>query len=231
MKRLLVVLLLFATSAFGNSYLDSRADYYVAARQKLGFPVASSGGLTDTLASAFFSEAVTAILPINKGIKRLTTFTMSSGEDTYAYDSTLIGILNVRWVKRDSSKVLHYMPMRLWGEQEHKSTIGQKRFLLRPSFYDYTDSLILLHPSPTKSGAFDTIEIMGFHRLPDADSDATPTEIQEKYRISILYHIVYNVAQSGQHPMTQLYREELNMQLKRIGLSLTPGGSVVPSGN
>lgn len=230
MKRLGVLLVLLLTSsALGNSYLDSRTDYYVAARLKLGLTTASSGSLTDTAASGFFSEAVTAILPLNRGVKRLTTFTTTYHEDTYELDSTLTGILAVRWTKNDSTKSLRYLPIELWGEQEHDKTTGKPKKLHRPSFYDFTDSLIILYPAPSKFGTADTIEIMGFHRVADIDTQSTPTVIPEHYRISILYHMVYNAALAGQDPRIQFFREQLVFQLQRIGLSLTPGGAVVSS--
>ena len=226
MKRLILLLVLLGTIPVqAASWLDARDDYAVAARVKLGIATGSTGYLSDSTASLLFNEAVTAILPVNRGIKRITKIVTSVYQDTYALDTTLIGIEGVRWTKRDSVKSLMYLPVSKWN-QPHDETGGQTSTLNRPSFYDYTDSLLVVYPCPSYPGG-DTLEVWGWHRLGNTDTDTLPTKIYERYRVAILYHMVWNFAKSRQDPRTQIFFDELQWALVNIGMKMI-GEAVVP---
>lgn len=227
MKRWLLLFMLLASTTMADSWLDSRADYYIAARMKLGYTTASSGLLSDATGSLLFNEAATLILPINRGLKRLTTITTSYHENTYALDTTMVDIETV-WIDSSGTvKVLKYLPIGLWGEQEHDDADDTRDFdLTRPSYYDYTDSVILVHPAPGQTRV-DTLTVMGWHRLPDVETATVPTVIPEMYRLSILYHMVWNQAKARHDPRTEVFKNELVMALGQIGLKLTRGGQVV----
>jgi len=225
-KRLILFLiLLYAIPVQAASWLDARDDYAVAARVKLGIATGSTAYLSDSTASLLFNEAATLILPINRGIKRITQIVTTTYQDTYTLDTTLIGIEAVRWTKRDSSKPLVYLPVSQWS-QAHNETLDKKKTLNRPSFYDFTDSLIVLYPSPTHPTG-DTIEIWGWHRLGKTDTDTLPTQIYERYRLAILYHMVWNFAKSRQDPRAAEFKEELQLALTGIGMKMV-GEAVVP---
>jgi len=234
MKRwkLVVAILLLPLVVCGNSYLDSRTDYYPAARVKLGLNVASSGGLDDTTASRLFNEAATLILPINRGIKRITEIVMTYQENTYGLDTTLVGIEAVWTDSAYRMKSLKHLPISLWNDMVHKTAAGTDNFLLsRPSFYDYTDSQLIVGPVHT-GNRYDTLKIMGWHRLADVDTMTTPTLVPEKYRHAILYHMVWNQARARQYP--QAFVEsvflELNGELAKWRKTMTQGGAIVPTG-
>jgi hypothetical protein len=192
---------------------------------KLGVTTSSSGYLNDTTGALAYNEAVTAILPINQGVKRITKIVLTYQQDTYPLDTTLIGIIGVRWSKADSAKSLRYVPVNMWAEQEHNTTIGKSGLLKRPSFYDYTDSLLVVFPPPTLTTG-DTLEVWGWHRLAHVDSNSVTTQIPEKYRVAVLYHMVWNIAKARQDPRLQLFKDELDWALANIGLKMI-GGVVV----
>jgi hypothetical protein len=218
-KLILFLILLCAIPVQAASYLDSRTDYYSALRTKFGVITSTSGYAGTTTCSLLFNEAVVAILPINQGIKRITKIVTSYKQDTYALDTTLIGIDYVRWTKADSVKSIEYLPASMWSRQAHKTTDGQDGYLKRPSFYDRTDSLIVLFPPPTNTTP-DTIEIWGWHRHATADTDTLPTEIPERYRLSVLYHMCWNLAKARQDPRVALFSDELQWSLANIGLKM-----------
>ena len=230
MKRIVAIItvLLLAVPSFANSWLDTRDDYAVAARVKLGL-ASSSAALSDTTASLLFNEAATLILSAKKIVRRVTSITTSYHQYMYALDTTLTGIEAV-WV--DSAgiiKTFSYMPISSWGQQQHSQTDNtDNNTLSKPSFYDYTDSLLLIYPTPAKPNSLaDTLKVLGWHRIADIDTVATPTLIPEQYRIPILYHMVWNHAKSRGDPRTPEFKEELVWALSQVGLLLTPGGNVV----
>ena len=229
MKRWLLIFMVLGITAQADSWLDSRTDYYVAARVKLGLDVAESGLLNDTTASFLFNEAATAILPIHRGVKRVTSFVTSYRESMYAFDSTLVGIQSIWWAKNDSIKPLAYLPLGSWDKQTHRTTFGKTGFEARPSYYDQTDSVVIIYPPPVRTTA-DTIKILGWHRLPDIDTTTAPTLIPERYRLAILYHMVWNQARARHDSRAPDFREELIFALSQIGLKLTDGGEIAKSG-
>ena len=227
MKRWLILFLLLPMTISANSWLDARADFYVAARVKLGYATANSAPLTDTTGSLLFNEAVTLILPINKGVKRVTKIVTAYHQTAYGLDSTLVDIESVFLDSSGFVKPMKYIPIGNWADQEHRGTDGgSSQNLTRTSYYDYTDSLIFIYPVPSQNRK-DTLNIIGWHRIADVDIATVATQIPEMYRIAILYHMVWNHAKARYDKRTGVFKEELSLALGRVGLKLTPGGGVV----
>jgi len=63
--------------------------------------------------------------------------------------------------------------------------------------------------------------------LGNTDTDTLPTKIYERYRVAILYHMVWNFAKSRQDPRTQIFFDELQWALVNIGMKMI-GEAVVP---
>ena len=227
----LLFLMLLAPSVSAGSWLDTRTDYYTAARVKMGFKTTSTGALTDTAASLLWNEAVAMILPVNRGIKRLTTIVTSYRESTYALDSTLIDIEAVWFDSVGIIKPMKYLPVRFWRDQPHINADGTPNpFLARPSFFDYTDSVLIIYPTPGQTTK-DTMTVMGWHRLADVDTVTVSGVIPEMYRLAILYHMVWNHAKARGDNRVGAFKEELSLALNQIGLKLTRGGQVVADGS
>lgn len=231
MKRILiaVLLVLVASQLMAADVLETWDDYRVAMRRKLGYDTAATGLLTDANAAAFIREAVVQIVPLVQARKQITSVVTTYKNYTYALDTTLTGILAVWWSKNDSIKVLKYVPINSWSEQEHKKTSGESvPFLQRPSFYDYTDSLLLVYPSPSLNFG-DTLRIKGLHRISSVLTDSTLSEIPQKYRMPVLNYATWVAAVARTDPHATTLFQLLNWSLSKIDMTITPGGQVVPA--
>jgi hypothetical protein len=76
---------------------------------------------------------------------------------------------------------------------------------------------LVVYPVPSYPGG-DTLEVWGWHRLGNTDTDTLPTKIYERYRVAILYHMVWNFAKSRQDPRTEIFYNELQWALANIGM-------------
>ena len=233
MKRLTLVILILGIPGVvsAGSWLDTRAKYYTAMRMKLGY-VATASGLAPTAhCSLLWSEAASIILPINKGIKKLTEVVTSYRQATYTLDSTIIDIEAVFYDSSGMLKPLEYLPIKLWGKVPHLETGGTPNpELARPSFYDYTDSVLLIYPTQTGHTWKDTLTIVAWHRLDGVDTVTVSRDIPEQYRAAILYHMVWNHAKARKDSRAEEFRAELALALSQIGLKLLAGGQVVEAG-
>ena len=231
MKKWLVIFLLLASSVSAGSFLDTRTNYYQQTRRKLGYEIGSTGLLSDTVAHCLLSEAVSAVLTPSKGLKRLTFITTTFEQNKYALDTTMIGIEDVWWQKNDSLKILKPIPISLWDTQEHKTTKGQKLgYLKRPSFYDRTDSLLVLFPIPTQPVG-DTLWIKGWHRFGDIDTTTSLVIIPEQFRLPILYYLTWSAADARQDSRSVRFFELLKFWLGTVDLIVNKEGQVAPIGN
>lgn len=223
---LVVCLVLLASPLMAESWLDERGDYYEHVRVKFGLVTASSGGLSDTVASRLFNEATTLVLAVNRAVKRLTTIPTSIYENTYELDSTLIDIETVWLDSAGVVKPMKFLPVKNWHDQFHGNTDGTPNPLLsRSSYYDYTDSLIFIFPTPSQT-RIDTLNILGWHRLPDVDTVTAPTVIPEMYRLAIVYHMCWNQARARGDPREASFEREFSLALGQIRLKLGIGGLV-----
>jgi hypothetical protein len=231
MKKLLLlfIFLLIPVGLRAADVLETWDDYSVAARRSLGYDTVSTGLLTDANARAFIRVAVIQIVPISQSRKEITSFITTYKNYTYDLDTSLTKILSVWWSKNDSIKTLLYKPISQWSLQEHKATTGDNNPLLkRPSFYDFTDSLILVYPAP--SDVFgDTIRIMGTHRIRSVLTDSTLDEIPQIYRPSVLNYITWSAANARQDSRSSSFFDLLGWSLSHLGRAIKPGGQVVPA--
>ena len=230
MKRIFVVALLSLVSpAMAADVLETWEDYSVAARRSLGYDTVSTGLLTDANARAFIRVAVVQIVPIAQSRKEITSVVTTYKNYTYALDTSLTEILSVWWSKNDTVKTLRFMPVSRWHLQEHKKTGGGNDPLLkRPSFYDFTDSLLLVYPAP--SAVFgDTIRIMGTHRIRAVLTDSTLDEIPQIYRPAVLNYVTWSAANARQDHRSSSFFDLLGWSLAHLGRSIKPGGQVAPA--
>ena len=231
MKKLyLLLILLYALPVQGASFLNDRTAYYQQTRLKLGVTISSSRYLNDTTASRVLSEAVVAIYGTLGRPLRLDTIVTSYYRGVYAIDTALSGVEAVWIQKRDSTFLLTLKHPSTWGEQAHNTTLGQESpTLKRPSFYYYTDSLLLIYPVPAM-GSGDTIILLGPRRQPDITSDTSITDIPEKYRLAILNYMVWTWAEARTDPRADRFLGALNLSLVPFGMKID-GGKVAPAGN
>jgi hypothetical protein len=235
MKRLLflVLLVLCAGSLGATDFLSTQDEYQTQMRRKLGSDTGSTGYLTDDNANAFIREGMFQILPITGARKQITSHVTARSTYAYRLDTTLVDIVGAFLVYTEGHTVvikpLKYVPVSEWAEQEHRETGGKEsEALQRPSFYDFTDTLILICPTPF-SKAGDTIHIMGWHKMDDIDTQTNFSAIPTKYRTAILNYATWAAAFARTYPRATTLFNVLGWSLSKIGMAITSEGQVVPA--
>lgn len=213
MKRILLalLLLLFAAplSASDSTLYLTFDQIAVAARGSLGYDTTSTVGLSDAANARFAREGLLALQPFMKGDEVEWIFTTTYMEHRYAIDSDIVWISSVTWRKQDSAKVLLPITMKNWGQVEHKHTMGAKNYLAHPSYYDWSDAYLLLYPIPSlKSGAYDTIRVIGYQAVSDLDTITTMTHLKERYRIAVKKYVTWQAAKANYDVRTNLFMQE-----------------------
>ena len=220
MRRLLIaaIVLVLCGSVLADDFLDSREDYRIQIRRKLGFTTSSSGAATDGNLDAFVSEGVAYTMPLIRSSKQEQTFVTSYETASYALDTTTIGVEAV-WIKhRDTIKVLVPLPIAEWGEKTHEYTRGQKLSRLkRPSYYDWTDSLLYLFPVPTRG---DTVHVMGWHDLGDITTDTLLTSIPQQYRVVVLNYATWKCALANMDSRAPTFKALLDESVANLNAVL-----------
>lgn len=205
MKRItIIVFLLLAHSAFASEWLSSFSQMRSLVRSALN--TSGTTYVSDSTLNEFIREAIVTINPQLRGEREVKSFTTSHSQNTYALDTLTIDIISVEWSYNDTIKSLVYVPRSQWGEQTHKETKDKSGYEKRPSFYDFTDSLIFLYPTPTKTG--DTIKVLGVQRLTGMDTLTSLLAMPEAYRVAILKHVIWRLSSSKQHPLTEMYWQD-----------------------
>jgi hypothetical protein len=180
--------------------------------------------MTDSVLNQLIREAVVTVNPIIHGYKTTKTFLTSFESSTYPLDS-LIGIMSVQWRHGDSIRSIVYMPREKWVELQNQNTWGADNpYLERPSVYDYTDDQITLFPVPTSS---DTIQIVGFQKIPNITIISQVSQIPQKYRVAILKYATWLVARAKQHPQALTFLNEYHESIAFLmaGLNRTNAGT------
>jgi len=202
-----------------NSFSSVRAFI----RSELSYEGSSSGPKSDTLLNTYIR---TAIVVVNYTIDAKTTRqvkALARSTQEYGLDST-VNILSaqIKITGTDSIKTLVYAPRELWSEQKHVSTEpGKNKGLLAvPSFFDYTDSSIALFPTPSKTGAPDSLILLVVQRQPDIDTLSSLTLFPRKYRVAIVMYATYMVARAIQHPYTPLFRSDYAEHISTVRSTL-----------
>ena len=226
-KSLLCIcsLLLIATSIQAADYLEDYSSIRKGVRRLLGADSVTNTYCTDVELNTFIRQAVVDIPNVAQAIKGLDTVITTRFKSTYALDSTTLGIRDVAWIKDGYYKTMVRVPKAQFYNQPHKDTrfIGPDdanyEYLTRPSYYDFDDDYLYLSPPPKNSG--DTIEIAIWKKMASVASDTTLSEIDQRYRTSLLYHTAFLAANSRGDARAdrfwQLYVQFRNELLNAMG--------------
>lgn len=214
MKRITLIALLIASSVLSAEYLSTFSA--VRSEVKSALNISGTTYVSDSTLNGFIREAIVTTNPTLRGNKTVTSFVTSYYQNTYSIDTLLIDILSVEWSYNDSVKSLVYVPRSKWYEQAHKETKDKSGYEKRPSFFDFTDDQIFLYPTPTKTG--DTIRVLGVSRITGMDTLSSLATVPEEYRPAILKYVIWKVASSKQHPLSDRYYNEYVMARDMISV-------------
>lgn len=183
--------------------LDKFRDYRYAIKQALGLDTASTM-YSDTTIHQNIRLAVLNVTPITQYRQKEFTFLTTYKQNRYALDTLIAGIIALEWKKLDSVKSLVFAPKASWYQLPIKQTKDeQEAYIRRPSYYDYTDSLLFLYPVPILVG--DTMRILAWTKpVATAADSLSLTVIPIEYRDAVLKYATYMTAKSRQHPLTEL---------------------------
>lgn len=232
MRRLIFLLLLLLPvgASAADELFNNMDDALIYMRQTLGYTTASSNALSDSAGRFFLRSGIVTINPIIRGDKVEWVFTLTYHQNAYAIDSNIIGVLSVEWKKLDSVKSLVYVPRAMWYNMEHQSSKGQRGRLARPSYYDYNEDYLYLYPVPTeKTGAYDTIRVLGYRSVSDLDTVTSLTFMPEAYRVAVVKWAAWQAARARQHPLTESLRLEYLEQIAVINRIFHGMGAPVES--
>lgn len=209
MKRFIPIILtwlVLASTASADQFLATFEEVAWQARRDLNVDTAGNAYLTDTVAYQKIREGIALINPLLKGDKATTVHITSFHQNTYTLDTTFVGIISVEWAKGDTVKGLVFVPRERWYEMEHKSTKGKKEYLERPSYYDYTEDQLFVHPPPRIIG--DTIKVLGWKRLSYMDTLSLLLGIPEAQRVVVLKYVIWQAGKAKGNPLTQIFRDD-----------------------
>lgn len=210
MKKILliIIVMIFAANVRSADYLETFVDYRWSMRRALGIDTTSQRVLDDTTANQFIRESVNRVLPTLRPRLIEDTVVISQYDNTYSLDTLTIGISSVEWRRRDSVKSFIYAPRSVWYQLDINPNIidEENPYDQRPSYYDYTDSLIFLYPVPAI--ASDTVYVLSWYKVPAIISADNLINIPVQFRTAVLRYAIYLVAQSRRHPLTELYLKD-----------------------
>ena len=217
MKKILLIMIIMvlATNVGAVDYLDNFTDYRWAMRRALGLDTTSQRVLDDTTANQFIREGVYHVTPVLSLRQKEFTFATTYKNNRYALDTLIMEIIAVEWFNLDSIKTIIFAPKKSWYQLPIKQTADEPMaYSRRPSYYDYTDSLIFLYPVPIIVG--DSIRILASTRLPDFNIKDTLEIVPIEYRDAILKYATYLAARSKAHPQTELFWKEYQETILNI---------------
>ena len=218
MKKILLILSLIlmfsATAESGDLFLDDFQNYRHSIRTSLGLDT-NSTVFADTTLNDFTRQAVYHIIPTIQLRQKEFTFATTYKNNRYALDTSIMQIIAVEWFNVDSIKSIIYAPKSSWYQLPVKQTKGEpKAYSRRPSYYDFTDSLIFLYPVPIIVD--DSIRILASTKLPDFNVKDTLDVVPIEYRDAVLKYATYLAARSRLHPLTQLFFQEYQETIANI---------------
>lgn len=229
MKRLLLIMAMLVlcgsvrAATVTGIYLDSLRNYRVQVLIYLNIDTTNTTYVTTGALDHLIREAIVTNMVLMRCDKTIDSTTVTKfRQNTYALDSLMLGVSSVEWSKNDSVKALMYVPRSHWYEMEDRSTVGQKNFAERPSYYDYDDDRVYLFPTPTVVG--DTIMITGWQGIGTIDTISAFSSIPQKYRAPIARCAAWLVVKAKQHPLTETYKKDYMELLATINAALNSRG-------
>ena len=181
-------------------------DYDRIIRLNLGVAASTTNFLTDTASHDYIRLAVATVVPTVRADKQLYNDTTVYLQSTYTLDSLIIGVLSIRWVSKDSTKVLKYLPSEQWSEDiAQPLKDNEKSFYRRPQYYDFTDDQLILFPTPIQGG--DSLLILGWRRIPSISAVDSLSTIPQNYRVAVLHYATWLIARDNQRSDVVLYRQ------------------------
>jgi hypothetical protein len=202
------IILLICGSVAADDFMYTKAGYTAQMRRKLGYAQSNIGALPDADAEAFIEEGVAFAMPLVRASKQIRMVVTSYQVNDYALDSTTLGVISVWWKSGSYFKALQHLPISEWDKVEHKTTSGQSDTLLkRPSYYDFSDSVLSLYPVPSVSG--DTIRILSWNDIGNVVALDTLKAIPQQYRIVVLNYATWAAALSRSDVRAQGFYEAL----------------------
>lgn len=218
MKKLLIALMLLAVGVMATEdYLGKYADYrnQIKRRFNVGVTVTTEPW-SDTTLNQFVRDAVVHHSRLMRGPIFTDKIVSSADVGTYAMDTALVDILGVWWSKNDSTKSFLRVPREQWYTAKITPLAGKAAFDYRPSYYDWSDSLLWLYPVP--DGAGDTIVVQGWRRVPSIAASDNLSVIPQELRPTILDYVVWQIAMATSSPMVQMYMASYQQKLADLGL-------------
>ena len=208
MKILLMLLIfsLFALPVFSaDLFLNNFQKYRHSIRTSLGLDT-NSTAILDTTLNDFVRQSVYHITPTTQFRQREFSFETTYKNNKYKLDTSIMEIITVEWFNLDSLKTIIFAPRNSWYQLPIKQTADEPAaYSRRPSYYDYTDSIIFLYPVPI---LVDSIRILASTKLPDFNVKDTLGIVPIEFRDAVLRYATYLAARSRQHPLTQLFWRE-----------------------
>ena len=215
--RILLILLVFSlfacTASGADEFLDSLQDYRHDIMIALGADTNSSI-FDDSTLNDFVRHSVYHLIPVTRMRQKEFSFETTYKNNRYALDTSIMEIIAVEWFNLDSLKSIIYAPKSSWYRLPTKLTKNEpEAYSRRPSYYDFTDSLIFLYPVPI---LIDSIRILASTKPPDFFTQDTLEAIPIEYRDAVLKYATYLAARSRQHPLTQLFWREYQETIANI---------------
>lgn len=214
MKRLLFIILILASVAYGADFLDNFTEYRNQAKRNLNLNIANTSFLSDSSWNQFIREGAIEVMAAAHGVKRVYTDSLLRGTNVYSLDSLITNVITVWWQKGDSIKALLPVPMAQWYQMEHKTCRGKKGFDLRPSYYDNTEDKLFLFPTPFKNG--DTIKIIASVKIPDIAALDSLDIIPEQYRTTVCDYVTWKAASSRGNFQSAIYERKYLSGIAKI---------------
>lgn len=230
-RRILLLLLLLPLMVIGGDLFLTYASVREYVKSELGYSASSTGPMSDSMMNVYIRISSVATNPSLQMREVERVVITGDRLNKYALDS-LASIISVEWSKNDSVKSLVFVPRELWHEQTHTSCRGTdaKEWNRYPSYFDYTDSLLFIHPPP--DGGSDTLKILGVDRYANIDTSITLTHFPRKYRIAVAMRAAWKIGKAIQSPVTAALEKEYKEYKMEVGIATHQRGGVrAPAGN
>lgn len=231
MKKLIMVFFILLSSGvvYSADYAETFAGYRSQIKSNLNINTSNTSYVTDTVMNQMIRQAVIMVNASLRPIKNRISITTTHRQGVYSLDTTVLGVIDVSWHKNDSVKSFLFKPKTYWYQGEVQSTFGKKGYDARPSYYDFIDDEIYLHPAPFVTG--DTIIVTAWQKVQSISASDNLSTIPQQYRVPVVLYATYLVALSKQHPATAVYLENYRSSISAINRALNEYHTVPTDNN
>jgi len=230
--KILMFLLLFATSIRGADYLDSLNEVRSYIKQNLNWETSTSAE-SDSVITKNIKEAILLLCPaVAARQSRDTIYTVAHKID-YPIDTNLLEISKVFMRSKDTLKPLIRATVEsfstLFTQGSSYTLVGQRGILAHPGYYDWayvTDSgyiRLTLYPIPVLAG--DTIIIDGKARIKNIESDSSIVgQLPITYRPLVVNYVTAKIAKyKGKDALAEWYWNLFLYQAAVLDITVNAG--------